>query len=196
MANIDDVVSALVRLTGRITTQKLQKLIYYCQAWHLVRFNTPLFVDEIQAWREGPVVRSVYVKYRGDYFVSSWPTDDGERLDEQQLGIVKWVVAKYGGLSAESLSRMTHAEAPWRVARGALPAGESSEETIPCEIIKGFYARHQADPDVAVTLVAASSAIEGVELDEEWQEELRQVAYGSRSADDLVAREIWRFKGE
>jgi uncharacterized phage-associated protein len=49
MAAIDDVVSALVRLTGKITTQKLQKLLYYCQAWHLVRSGTPLFVDEIQA---------------------------------------------------------------------------------------------------------------------------------------------------
>jgi uncharacterized phage-associated protein len=196
MAKVDDVVSALVRLTGKITTQKLQKLLYYCQAWHLVQFNTPLFANEIQAWREGPVVRSVYVKHRGDYFVSSWPSGNGERLDEQQLGIVKWVVAKYGGLSAESLSRMTHAEAPWRLARGPLLASERSEEIISCEVIKRFYARHHADPDVAVTLVAASSAIEGVELNDEWQEELRQVAYGSISADELIAQEIRRVKGE
>jgi uncharacterized phage-associated protein len=49
MATADDVANALVRLTGKITTQKLHKLLYYCQAWHLVRFNAPLFTDEIQA---------------------------------------------------------------------------------------------------------------------------------------------------
>ena len=196
MAEIDDVVSALVRLTGKITTQKLQKLLYYCQAWHLVRFNAPLFADEIQAWREGPVIRTIYQKHRGKYFILSWPSGDAEKLDERQLGLIRWVVAKYGGLSAESLSRMAHAEVPWRLARGSLATSERSEEAIPPEVIKRFYARHQADPDVAVTLVAASSALEGVELSDEWQEELRQVAYGSRDGDDLIAEEIRRVKGE
>lgn len=196
MAEVDDVVSAIVRLTGKITTQKLQKLLYYCQAWHLVRFNTPLFANEIQAWREGPVTRAVYEKHRGCYFVSNWPSGDEGRLNEKELAVVDWVVAKYGSLSAESLSRMTHAEAPWRVARGASPPDERSTETIDCDVIQRFYSRHLADPDVAVTLAAASSAIEGVELDDEWQEELRQVAYGSRSAEDLIAQEIRRAKRE
>lgn len=194
-ANVHDVVSAVVRLTGKITTQKLQKLLYYCQAWYLVRYNTPLFADEIQAWREGPVTLSVYYKHRGDYFVSSWPLGEEGRLDERARGVVEWVVFKYGGLSAESLSRMTHAEAPWRVARGALPPSERSTEPIERDVMQRFYKRHLADPDVAVTLAAASSAIEGVELEDRWQEELRHVAYGSRSAEELIAQEIRRATG-
>jgi hypothetical protein len=84
---------------------------------------------------------------------------------------------------------MTHAEVPWRLAppwrltRSALPADAPSSEPISNQVMRSFYARHQADPDVAVALVAASSAIEGVELSDEWQEKLRQVAYGSQSAD-------------
>jgi hypothetical protein len=91
---------------------------------------------------------------------------------------------------------MTHAEAPWRLARGLLPPSERSDEKIPLEVIERFYARQHADPDVAVTLAAASSAIEGVELDDEWLEELRQVAYGNISADELVSQEIRRVKGK
>lgn len=195
MATADDVADALVHLTRKITAQKLQKLLYYCQAWHLVRFNEPLFADEIQAWREGPVVRSIYAKHRGAYAISRWKAGDRTMLSEEQLGVVEWVVAKYGRLSAESLSRMTHSEAPWLLARGLLPADAPSSEPISNSILRSFYARHQADPDVAVALVAASSAIEGVELSDEWQEELRQVAYGNQSADELVAQEVRRITG-
>jgi len=43
----------------------LQKLLYYSQATHLVmRDRKPLFDDEIEAWDIGPVVPSVYNKYK------------------------------------------------------------------------------------------------------------------------------------
>lgn len=43
---------------------KLQKLLYYCQGIHLKVVDTPLFNDVIEAWRYGPVVPSVYHKYK------------------------------------------------------------------------------------------------------------------------------------
>lgn len=91
---------------------------------------------------------------------------------------------------------MTHAEVPWRLARSTLPADAPSSEPISNKVMRSFYARHQADPDVAVALVAASSAIEGVELSDEWQEELRQVSCGSKRADDLIEQEVRRVTGE
>lgn len=43
-----------------ITPAKLQKLLYYIQAWHLVHTNGhPLFVDEPEAWVNGPVYSAV-----------------------------------------------------------------------------------------------------------------------------------------
>ena len=46
-----------------ITNLKLQKLVYYAQAWHLALFDEPLFDDPIEAWVHGPVVSSLYSKF-------------------------------------------------------------------------------------------------------------------------------------
>lgn len=55
MAEVNDVAAALLSQTGQITTMKLQKLVYYAQAWHLVFHSEPLFADTIEAWPQGPV---------------------------------------------------------------------------------------------------------------------------------------------
>lgn len=196
MATIDDVAAAVLTMLGRMTTKKLQKLVYYSQAWHLARYGVRLFPDEIQAWREGPVVRRLYDRHRTKYEIRSWSDGDPTRLDGNELATVRWVVATYGGFSAESLSRMTHAESPWRVARGLVPENEPSQAPIPDDIMRNFYANQVVEPDVAVALAAASSAIEGIELDDAWQEELRQVADGRMTADELIQREIGQYPSD
>ena len=44
-----------------VTNSKLQKILYYVQGYYMARFNHPLFPDEIQAWKFGPVVPNVYL---------------------------------------------------------------------------------------------------------------------------------------
>ncbi|MDR1179204.1 MAG: SocA family protein [Spirochaetales bacterium] len=43
---------------------KLQKLIYFCQGFHLAFFDSPLFDEDIQAWSHGPVCPSLYHRFR------------------------------------------------------------------------------------------------------------------------------------
>ena len=55
----------------------LQKLLYYSQATHLVKYDKkPLFHDDIEAWDIGPVVPSVYNKYKHHGFDIIPPTGD------------------------------------------------------------------------------------------------------------------------
>ncbi|MGH2922383.1 MAG: Panacea domain-containing protein, partial [Gaiellaceae bacterium] len=54
-------------------TWKLQKLLYYCQVWHLVWEGKPLFSERIEAWSNGPVVRDIYDAHRGVFSVERWP---------------------------------------------------------------------------------------------------------------------------
>lgn len=97
---------------------------------------------------------------------------------------------KYGGFTAEALSRMTHNDSPWRVARGALPEGARSDRPISHDSMAAFYSRQQADPETAVQLAAASAALEGVEFDADWQATLGDVASGAVTVEELVRREI------
>lgn len=51
-----DVAEYILEQHGEMTSMKLQKLVYYCQAWHLAWSDEPLFRESIEAWANGPVV--------------------------------------------------------------------------------------------------------------------------------------------
>jgi|HubBroStandDraft_2_1064218.scaffolds.fasta_scaffold322050_2 uncharacterized phage-associated protein len=43
-----------------INSLKLQKLIYYGQAWSLALYDKPIFTEPVEAWVHGPVIYSVF----------------------------------------------------------------------------------------------------------------------------------------
>jgi len=193
MARVDDVAAAIVERLGSVTAMQLEKLVYYCQCWHLARQRNPLFDEQIEAWRQGPVVPALYAQHRRRYKIDTWPRGRGSALEADEMASVEWVIGKYGHFSPVELSRMTHNELPWLAARGTLPESVASSNPIETSIIRLYYSRQIAEPETAITLATASAALEGIEFDDEWQERLRDVAYGSVTADQLVAEEIARL---
>jgi uncharacterized phage-associated protein len=192
MVGVNDVAAALLIRTGPVTTMKLQKLVFYCQAWHLAVTDSPLFPETIEAWSRGPVAPVLHRQHRGKYEVADWPTGRPNRLDREEMRTVEWVVRKYGTFSAEALSRMTHQEVPWIVARGGAADDEKSSQAISHDLMRAFYSRQRSDPEVAVAQAAASAAMEGHIIDDDWQENLRDIALGVRSAADVIATEVER----
>ena len=195
MASVHDVAAEVINRLGSMTAMKLEKLVYYCQGWHLARHGVPLFEEAIEAWRQGPVVPVLYRQHRRQYTVSNWPSGDVSQLTPAQLHTIEWVAAEYGAFSAIELSRMTHNELPWRAARGALPESAPSSTRLSADMMRNYYSRQLADSETAVALATANAALEGVEFDDEWQDRLRDMASGLVSADDLIAEEIARIKG-
>lgn len=133
MATVHDVASAIVVQLGEITAMKLEKLVYYCQGWHLAHHHHVLFNEPIEAWQQGPVVRDLYDRHRRQYLISSWPWGDESALNPVEKRTVQWVISEYGDFSAVELSRMTHHELPWKAARGLLPDSEPSSEQLSIE---------------------------------------------------------------
>lgn len=81
-------------LTQRTCTHlELQKLAYLCYADYLCKTRRQLFSDCIYAYRYGPVIDSIYKKYRGS---GSFELDLDEILSEEQIGedIAKTMPAK------------------------------------------------------------------------------------------------------
>lgn len=139
MARVDDVVAAALKQTRAIDTWKLQKLLYYCQAWHLVWEDEPLFRARIEAWANGPVVPAVYRKHRGRFRVDNWPEGDASRLTAAEAESVKAVLDFYAKKSGFELSALTHREEPWRRARKGLAEGEPSHREITLESMLDYY---------------------------------------------------------
>jgi uncharacterized phage-associated protein len=192
MADVDDVAAAILAAAGPMTAKKLEKLVYYAQAWHLAWHARPLFAETIEAWAQGPVVRHLYDQHRRQYRVQEWISGDRGRLADDERHTVEWVVSNYGRFTAEALSRMTHNDSPWRVARGALRQDARSEKPISHESMASFYSRQQADPETAVQLAAANAALEGVQFDDIWQSTLQDVVSGRVTVEELVQQEIAR----
>ncbi|HEX8391454.1 MAG TPA: type II toxin-antitoxin system antitoxin SocA domain-containing protein [Longimicrobium sp.] len=126
---------------------KLQKLVYYSQAWSLVWDDRALFHEPIQAWANGPVVRELYARHRGQFDVREWPYGDATVLDEKARETIDAVLGYYAPRSAQWLSDLTHRESPWRQARQGVPDGERSDRVISLESMMEYYSTLPADED-------------------------------------------------
>lgn len=128
----------ILQKQGSMTAMKLQKLVYYAQAWSLVWDEAPIFEERIEAWANGPVVRKLYEAHRGSFRLA---TVGGEpcRLDENQKDSVDVVLDFYGAKSAQWLSDLTHRERPWREARQGLGDGERGSVEITHAALAEYY---------------------------------------------------------
>lgn len=139
MANVFDVSAYILRQTGPITHMKLQKLVYYSQAWSLVWDEKPLFREEIEAWANGPVCPDLYRAHQGEYTITSEPGGNRDRLRRAERETIDAVVEVYGKKTALWLSALTHREKPWRHARRGLPDGVRSNRVITHASMSEYY---------------------------------------------------------
>lgn len=138
MADVHDVAAYIVAKRGPMTAMKLQKLAYYSHAWHLVWEERPLFDARIEAWANGPVVRELYARHRGQFSVSSWDGDP-DNLEPDEISTIDAVLSYYGDLTAHQLSELTHREAPWSDARDGCPEGARSTTLITDAALHMYY---------------------------------------------------------
>jgi uncharacterized phage-associated protein len=89
---------------------KLQKLIYYAQAWHLALKSSPLFEERIEAWIHGPVVRSVYSRFKNYRWKAIDKKINYPDISQRIASFLEEVSSVYGRYSAWDLERMTHQE--------------------------------------------------------------------------------------
>ena len=139
MATVHDVAAYILKKRGAMSAMKLQKLVYYSQAWSVVWDERPLFPERIEAWANGPVVRGLYDLHRGSFEVSEWPHGDACRLTSGERATVDTVLDFYGDRSAQWLSDLTHREQPWLQARRGLPHGERGNREITLSSLEEYY---------------------------------------------------------
>jgi len=119
-----------------VTQMKLQKLLYYAKAWCLALADLPLFTQEIEAWKYGPVIREVYSKYKR-YGCNSLPKAeeyDKSLFSSCETAILEAVRDSYMCYDALFLANLTHCEKPWQEAYST-----NENATISDEAIAAYY---------------------------------------------------------
>jgi uncharacterized phage-associated protein len=137
--NVLDVAEYILKKRGAMSAMKLQKLVYYAQAWSLVWDERPLFLESFEAWANGPVCQALYDAHRGRYTVET-VGGDASRLDADARETVDAVLEFYGGHTSQWLSDLTHQERPWDDARGNLPPGAAGHTIISTDAMRQYYA--------------------------------------------------------
>ena len=69
MATVLDVARYILDHVGETSAWKLQKLCYYAQAWSIAWTEKPLFAEEFEAWRNGPVCPVLFRLHQGQFTV-------------------------------------------------------------------------------------------------------------------------------
>ncbi len=146
MYNCFDVAKGFLKLADddgdRIKPMKLLKLTYIAQGYYLGLCKRPLFHNEIQAWKYGPVIPDlyemikVYNKKPVDIEIIDLHTSKNlETFDEDFLRVIWDSYKEYTGLQ---LSDKTHEEgSPWY----EVFSDNVLDTVMSNEMIKDYYAK-------------------------------------------------------
>jgi uncharacterized phage-associated protein len=134
MATVHDLAAFILSRRGQMGGMKLQKLVYYCQAWSTVWDDAPIFGETTYAWKHGPVVRDLWEQHKRAPFVTSLPVGDAAAIDANHHRTIDAVLAYYGERDHRWLSALTHVETPW--------ADADHNQVISCDEMKAYYSRY------------------------------------------------------
>lgn len=131
--NVLDVSQYVIKYSNErdygISNLKLQKILYFIQAYFLIEKNEPCFDNKIEAWGFGPVIPDAYDKYR-QYANSDIPTEDYFVIDENNIWnskrvkyqdiiadadkkLINKVVNKFANCSLSYCTALTQNQSPW-----------------------------------------------------------------------------------
>lgn len=137
MASVYDVAQYVRNHFAVLTKVKLQKLLYYCQAWTLAWDDKPLFDADFEAWERGPVVRELHESMHDhqSYVPLDIENASINNLTEQDVQNIEDVLVTYADMSADTLVALTHSERPWLDTWDV----NTPKKVIPQNSIKEFY---------------------------------------------------------
>ncbi len=136
-----------------VSNLKLQKLLYFIQAYFLVEMGTSCFQEPIQAWNFGPVVPKAYHEFK-IFGCADIPTiskytsvelEDGklkietktfsiDSIKTEHRSAIDRIVDNFKDHAASDLVYITHNQKPWK---DAFKKGQNTEISI--ESIRSYF---------------------------------------------------------
>lgn len=121
------------RISGeKIDEMKLHKLLYFAQRESFAILGQPLFHEELQAWKYGPVSMDVRMWFSKDNGIET----NTKEISADAAYILKNVILEYGQIASWKLSELSHQELSWRNAREGICSAESGNRSLRLDDIK------------------------------------------------------------
>ena len=139
---------------GNIGAREIEKLTYYAQGFSLVLMDRPLFELEPEAWAAGPVYKRLWEIFKlnnveGVYGDGRLSLEDSSCFSGEEELFLEGIWRAFGRYGGAILSKMTHLESPWKLARKRANAkeGERCAEAILLSDMRSYFRKVVDDSD-------------------------------------------------
>jgi uncharacterized phage-associated protein len=149
MVKIDGILLSkyILKKSGQMNAIKLQKTMFFVEAFHLAIFNKSLVGESFEAWVNGPVLRSVYNEYKSQskasYIISIPEFEEvifwRKFENPKQLYIIDKVIEYFNRFGSQQLSESSHRHLPWKEAREGLGTNDKSDKPMSKDSIRKYY---------------------------------------------------------
>jgi uncharacterized phage-associated protein len=127
-ADARDVAAYIVRTLGPVTSMKLNRLIYLCQAASVASDGHLLFEDAIHATAAGPIPATIFGEHAGRDAIREVPNGRTAMLDKIGQRRIDDVLKRFGSFDEARLNQIT-CSGPWKTARNRV-VNEDGEALI------------------------------------------------------------------
>ncbi|MEK7567432.1 MAG: type II toxin-antitoxin system antitoxin SocA domain-containing protein [Patescibacteria group bacterium] len=133
-----------------LDSKKLQKLLYYAQAWSLVLRKKEMFPDKIEAWIHGPAIYKVWDTFKAFDFKANHPEIKDSiftSLKKEDFEFLDKIWNLYGKFDGDYLEALTHNELPWQEARKEVGSSDRSQNIITPESMQSYYGKRLTEAE-------------------------------------------------
>jgi uncharacterized phage-associated protein len=133
-ANLFDIAKYILGKLGRMPALKLQRLLYYCQAWHVTWTDEKLFKEPIysRTCQGGVVIDEIKYVCEGKFEVGPGDISGAyEGLTERQLTSIDATLDYYGDKPTQWLWDLIQMEDPWKKTKDG--------DVISTELMEDYY---------------------------------------------------------
>ena len=116
----------------RMDEMKLHKLLYFVQREAIIQTDEPMFKEQFEAWKYGPVMVEIRRMYKDGCLTEKLP----QTYIEKYKSVFDMVFSTYAQKDSWSLSSITHGEYSWGQARKGIHEDENCDKLIDTDDIR------------------------------------------------------------
>ena len=130
-----------------ISNLKLQKMVFYCQAYHIAKYREQLIDNKFEAWKHGAVLPALYNDYSYLGYNNKQKYEKKEYdnirsdLGEYLTGFLDKIINEFSDMTASEIRELNHSEEPWKEARRGYEPDDSCNEIIKEDTIYKYYSQ-------------------------------------------------------
>ena len=137
-----EIADHFIERSGNTKTQlQIQKMTYFAHGFMLGVHGVPLIHDKVEAWDWGPVIQSLWTKFRqyGSDIISAKPRPPKTPFTSEEQEILDAVWNYYGRFCGYYLSDIAHDDGSGRETPWASCHVQGENRQIPDSITEQYY---------------------------------------------------------